>query len=51
MFHLWKKGQVIQEDYKGVVRLCREKVRKAKGQPGFSLTAAIKGNKKVSANA
>lgn len=32
MFHAWKKRQAIQEDYKDVVRLCREKIRKAKDQ-------------------
>lgn len=30
-YQLWKKGQVTEEDYKSVIRLCREKVRKAKG--------------------
>lgn len=31
IYQLWKKGEVDQEDYKGIIRLCREKVRKAKG--------------------
>lgn len=51
MYHLWKKGQAIEEDYKDVVRLCSEKIRKAKDQPEFILTTAIKGNKNVFVNA
>ena len=26
--HLWKMGQATQEDYKDIVRLCREKIRR-----------------------
>ena len=32
VYDLWKKGQATQEDYEDVVRLCREKTRKAKDQ-------------------
>lgn len=51
MFHLWKKGLAVQGDCRDVVRLCREKIRKAKDQPEFSLATAIKGNKNISINA
>ena len=30
VYHLWKKGQVTQEEYRDLVRLCREELRKAK---------------------
>ncbi|KAK4828709.1 LOW QUALITY PROTEIN: hypothetical protein QYF61_000547 [Mycteria americana] len=37
VYDLWKKGQATQEDYKDVVRLCREKMRRAKAQQsGYS---------------
>ncbi|KAK4818318.1 LOW QUALITY PROTEIN: hypothetical protein QYF61_010780, partial [Mycteria americana] len=35
-----------QEDYKGVARLCREKIRRAKAELELSLAAAVKDNKK-----
>ncbi|KAK4811177.1 hypothetical protein QYF61_019808 [Mycteria americana] len=43
---LWKKGQATQEDYKDVVRLCREKIRRAKAQLELNLATAVKDNKK-----
>ncbi|KAK4826721.1 hypothetical protein QYF61_010974 [Mycteria americana] len=43
---LWKKGQATQEDYKGVARLCREKIRRAKAELELNLATAIKDNKK-----
>ncbi|KAK4816845.1 hypothetical protein QYF61_023967 [Mycteria americana] len=46
VYDLWKKGQATQEDYKGVVRLCREKTRKAKAELELNLATAIKDNKK-----
>ncbi|KAK4816268.1 hypothetical protein QYF61_014340 [Mycteria americana] len=46
VYDLWKKGQATQEDYKGVARLCRENIRRAKAQLELSLAAAIKDNKK-----
>jgi len=45
-YDLWKKGQTTQEDYKDVVRLCREKIRRAKAQLELSMATAVKGNKK-----
>ncbi|KAK4810710.1 LOW QUALITY PROTEIN: hypothetical protein QYF61_007684, partial [Mycteria americana] len=46
VYDLWKKGQATQEDYKGVARLCREKIRRAKAELELNLAAAIKDNKK-----
>ncbi|KAK4811155.1 hypothetical protein QYF61_019786 [Mycteria americana] len=46
VYNLWKKGQATQEDYKGVARLCREKIRRAKAELELSLAAAVKDNKK-----
>ena len=46
VYDLWKKGQATQEDYKDVVRLYREKIRRAKAQLELNLATAIKDNKK-----
>ncbi|KAK4819046.1 hypothetical protein QYF61_024685 [Mycteria americana] len=46
VYDLWKKGRATQDDYKGVARLCREKIRRAKAELELSLAAAIKDNKK-----
>ncbi|KAK4816387.1 hypothetical protein QYF61_016704 [Mycteria americana] len=46
VYDLWKKGQATQEDYKGVARLCREKIRRAKAELELNLAAAVKDNKK-----
>ncbi|KAK4808512.1 hypothetical protein QYF61_005829 [Mycteria americana] len=46
VYNLWKKGQATQEDYKGVARLCREKIRRAKAELELNLAAAVKDNKK-----
>ncbi len=48
VYGLWKKGQATQEDYKDVVRLCREKIRRAKAQLELNLATVIKDNKNVS---
>jgi len=32
VYHLWKKGQATQEEYRGLVRSFREEIRKAKAQ-------------------
>ncbi|KAK4825741.1 hypothetical protein QYF61_002180 [Mycteria americana] len=45
VYDLWKKGQATQEDYKDV-RLCREKIRRAKTQLELNLATAVKDNKK-----
>ncbi|KAK4818602.1 hypothetical protein QYF61_015464 [Mycteria americana] len=46
VYDLWKKGQATQEDYKGVARLCREKIRRAIAELELNLAAAVKDNKK-----
>ncbi|GAB0184205.1 mitochondrial enolase superfamily member 1 [Grus japonensis] len=46
-YDLGKKGQATQEDYKDVVRLCREQIRRAKAQLELNLATAIKDNKKL----
>ncbi|PKU40554.1 rna-directed dna polymerase from mobile element jockey-like [Limosa lapponica baueri] len=46
VYGLWKKGQATQEDYKSVVKLCREKIRKAKAQLVLDLALNVKTNKK-----
>jgi len=47
VYVLWKNGQSTQEDYKDIMRLCREKVRRAKAQLELSLATAVKDNKKM----
>jgi len=39
---------VIQEEYRGLVRSCREEIRKAKAQLELRLTTAVRDNKKYS---
>ncbi|KAK4815667.1 hypothetical protein QYF61_005413 [Mycteria americana] len=46
VYNLWKKGQATQEDYKDIMRLCREKIRRAKAQLERNLATAVKDNKK-----
>ncbi|KAK4815604.1 LOW QUALITY PROTEIN: hypothetical protein QYF61_004819 [Mycteria americana] len=46
VYDLWKKGRASQEDYKGVARLCREKIRRAKAELELNLAAAVKDSKK-----
>ncbi|KAK4819943.1 hypothetical protein QYF61_015843 [Mycteria americana] len=45
IYDLWKKGQATQEDYKGVARLCKKKIRRAKAELELNLAAAVKDNK------
>ena len=47
VYDLWKKRQVTQEDYKDVVRLCREKIRGLKAQLESSLATGIKEGRKM----
>ncbi|KAK4806350.1 hypothetical protein QYF61_017219 [Mycteria americana] len=46
IYDFWKTEQATQEDYKDVMRLCREKSRRAKAQLELNLATAIKDNKK-----
>ena len=43
----WKKGRETQGYYKEVVRICREKIRKAKAQLELNLDTVVKENKKL----
>jgi len=45
--HLWKKGHVTQEEYRGLIRSCREEVRKAKAQIELRLATVVRDNKKM----
>ncbi|GAB0209633.1 mitochondrial enolase superfamily member 1 [Grus japonensis] len=47
LYDLWKQGQASQEDYRAVVRICREKTRKAKAQLELKLASVVSDNKKV----
>lgn len=38
----WKKGKATQEDYKNVVRICREKIRRTKDQQEVDMIATKK---------
>ncbi|KAF1454281.1 hypothetical protein FQV07_0012639, partial [Pygoscelis papua] len=46
VYRLWKKGQATQEEYRDLVRSCREEMRKAKAQLECNLAAVIKDKKK-----
>jgi len=41
LYDLWKQGQASQEDYRAVVRICREKTQKAKAQPELKLASVV----------
>ena len=47
-YGLWRKGQATQEGYKDVVRLCREKIPRAKAQVEIHLAPAVIDNRNVS---
>ena len=47
IFLLWKKGQEIQGEYKEVVRICKEIIRRAKAELELNLTIGVKENKKL----
>jgi len=46
IYHLWKKGQATQEEYRGLIRSCREEIRKAKAQLELRLATVVRDNKK-----
>ena len=46
VYHLWKKGQATQEEYRDLVRSCRRELRKAKGQLELNLATVVRDNKK-----
>jgi len=43
---MWKEGQTTWEEYRNVVRACREATRKAKAHLELNLTRDVKDNKK-----
>ena len=45
-YGLWKSGQATYEDYRYAVKLCREKIRRAKAQLELSLATKAKENSK-----
>ena len=45
IYLLWKRGRTTQGEYKEVVSVCREKIRKAKAQFELNLAAGVKENK------
>ena len=45
-YGLWKSGQATYDDYRYVVKLCREKIRKTKAQLELNLITKVKDNKK-----
>ena len=46
LYDLWKQGQTLQEDYRAVVHICREKTQKAEAQLELKLASVVSGNKK-----
>ena len=46
MYRKWKQGCVSWEDYRAVVRVCRDRIRKAKAQTELNLVRDVKDNKK-----
>jgi len=46
LYHLRKKGQVTQEEYRGLVRSGTEKIRKGKAQLELDLPTVVSGGKK-----
>jgi len=46
VYDLWKKGLAPQEDCKDVMRLYREKIKRAKDQLELDVATAVRDNKK-----
>jgi len=46
VYHLRKKGQASREEYRGLIRSCREEIRKAKAQLELRLATVVRVNKK-----
>ena len=46
VYGLWKSGQATYDDYRYIVKLCREKIRKAKAQLELNLVTKVKDNNK-----
>jgi len=46
VYHLWKKRQVTQDEYRGLIRSCRDEIRKTKAQLELRLATIVRDNKK-----
>ena len=46
MYRRWKQGCVSWEEYRAVVSVCRERIRKAKAQMELNLARDVKDHKK-----
>ncbi|KAK4818819.1 hypothetical protein QYF61_019856 [Mycteria americana] len=46
VYHFWKKGQATQEEYRDLVKSCREKIRNAKAQLELNLATVVRENTK-----
>ena len=46
MYRKWKQGCVSWEEYRAVVRVCRDRIRKAKALVELNLARDVKDNKK-----
>ena len=46
MYRKWKQGCVSWKEYRAVVRVCRDGIRKAKAQMELNLARDVKDNKK-----
>jgi len=46
VYHLWKKGQATQEEYRVLIMSCREEIRKATSQLELRLANVVRDNKK-----
>jgi len=47
VYHLWKKGQATQEEYRGLIRSRRKEIIKAKAQLELRLATVVRDNKKM----
>jgi len=47
VYHLWKNGQMTEEEYRGLVRSCRDEIRKVEAQLELRLANVVRDNKKV----
>jgi len=50
VYHLWKKGQATQEEYRGLNGSCREEIRKVKAQLELRMATVVRGNKNIFTN-
>ena len=48
VYRMWKQGCVGWEEYRAVVRVCRDRIRKAKAQMELNLGRDVRDNKKGS---